>query len=95
MGNNEEHEDVICVECIGEIFTTGPPNAKGNAMNTVFSKMNAAANQRNPGDEAAPGTPQTGEDICPECNGSGKMPDRAQCNNCGGTGRIVKNVGDA
>ena len=23
-----------------------------------------------PGDEAAPGTPGTGEDICPECRGS-------------------------
>ena len=24
-----------------------------------------------PGDEAAPGTPGTGEDICPQCKGSG------------------------
>ena len=26
----------------------------------------------NPGDEARPGTPGTGADICPECNGEGK-----------------------
>jgi hypothetical protein len=26
----------------------------------------------NAGDEARPGTPGTGEDICPECNGKGK-----------------------
>jgi hypothetical protein len=25
-----------------------------------------------PGEEARPGTPGTGEDICPECKGSGK-----------------------
>ena len=30
----------------------------------------------NPGDEAAPGTPGTGEDICPECHGKGRI-DRA------------------
>lgn len=27
----------------------------------------------NPGDEAKPGTPGAGEDICPECNGTGKI----------------------
>jgi DnaJ-class molecular chaperone len=54
-----------------------------------------AANQRSPGDEAAPGTAQTGEDICPECNGSGKKTDQAKCPNCGGTGRVVRIVGDA
>jgi DnaJ-class molecular chaperone len=54
-----------------------------------------AADQRNPGDEVPPGTPQTGEDICPECNGSGKKADQGVCPNCGGTGLIVVNVGDA
>ena len=28
---------------------------------------------RNPGDEAAPGAPQTGEVACPECHGSGRV----------------------
>lgn len=55
----------------------------------------SSANRRNPGDEAAPGTPQTGEDVCPECNGSGKKADQTMCPNCGGTGVIVVNVGDA
>lgn len=54
-----------------------------------------AAGPRNPGDEAAPGTPQTGEAVCPECDGSGLTAAREKCPNCGGTGRIVKIVGDA
>ena len=46
----------------------------------------------NPGDEAPPGTPGTAEDICPVCSGSGKA-NGGQCENCGGTGRIVEGVG--
>ena len=49
---------------------------------------------RNPGDEAAPGTPQTGEAICPECGGTGRAQDR-ECPNCGGSGQVVQIVGDA
>jgi len=45
-----------------------------------------------PGDEAAPGTPGTGEDICPECSGTGKLNGKP-CPNCGGTGRIVEGIG--
>lgn len=48
----------------------------------------------NPGDDAAPGTPGTGEDICPACSGSGKE-DGQPCRNCGGTGKVVKGVGGA
>ncbi|MBD0274158.1 MAG: hypothetical protein ICV73_19785 [Acetobacteraceae bacterium] len=49
---------------------------------------------RNPGDEAAPGAPQTGEAICPECGGTGRVQS-GECPNCGGTGRVVQIVGDA
>ncbi len=49
---------------------------------------------RNPGDEAAPGAPQTGEAICPECHGTGRAQSGA-CQNCGGTGQVVQIVGDA
>ena len=47
-----------------------------------------------PGDEAPPGTPGTGEDVCPECNGSGKKAGKP-CQNCAGTGRVVRGIGGA
>jgi DnaJ-class molecular chaperone len=46
----------------------------------------------NPGDEAAPGTPSTGEALCPACGGSGRVSERP-CENCGGTGKVVQSVG--
>lgn len=45
-----------------------------------------------PGDEAPPGTPGTGEDVCPDCNGSGRI-EGAPCPTCGGRGTIVRGVG--
>jgi hypothetical protein len=47
-----------------------------------------------PGDEAPPGTPGTGEDVCPTCNSSGEV-DGETCANCEGTGRIVTGIGGA
>jgi DnaJ-class molecular chaperone with C-terminal Zn finger domain len=49
---------------------------------------------RNPGDEASPGSPQTGEHLCPDCGGSGRLQGEP-CRTCGGTGRIIAIVGDA
>jgi hypothetical protein len=46
----------------------------------------------NPGDEAPPGAPGTGEDICPVCAGSGKL-EGASCENCGGSGRVIEGIG--
>ena len=37
----------------------------------------------------------TGEDICPKCNGSGKLARGAACPECEGTGRIIRGVGGA
>ena len=48
----------------------------------------------NPGDQAPPGTPGTGEDVCPKCNSSGEV-DGETCANCEGTGRIVTGIGGA
>jgi hypothetical protein len=48
----------------------------------------------NPGDQAPPGTPGTGEVPCPDCGGTGRK-DGAPCVLCGGTGKIVKAVGGA
>ena len=46
----------------------------------------------NPGDDAAPGTPGTGENVCPTCGGSGRI-DGAECAVCGGTGRVIEGIG--
>lgn len=48
----------------------------------------------NPGDQARPGTPGTGENTCPECGGSGRVEGRA-CQSCGGTGKVIEGVGGA
>ncbi len=49
---------------------------------------------RKPGDEARPGSPQTGENICRECSGSGRR-NGAPCEACGGAGPVTVAVGDA
>jgi uncharacterized protein (DUF2267 family) len=53
-----------------------------------------------PHDDPLPGTVGTGEDICPECHGSGKAVDRKTgkmtedwCERCEGTGRIIEGIG--
>ena len=45
----------------------------------------------NPGDVAAPGTPGTGEDVCPECQGKRTVAGRP-CRTCGGTGKVIKGI---
>ena len=55
-----------------------PPGATGGAA-------------LNPGDEAAPGTPGTGENVCRECKGSGQL-EAKPCPVCGGTGKVVEGV---
>jgi DnaJ-class molecular chaperone len=44
-----------------------------------------------PGDEAPPGTPGTGEDVCPTCGGRGRL-DGQECENCFGRGRVIKAI---
>lgn len=45
-----------------------------------------------PGDDAPPGTPGTGEALCPDCAGTGRRGG-TQCATCAGTGKV--NVGVA
>jgi hypothetical protein len=47
-----------------------------------------------PGDEAPARTPGAGENICPACGGSGQL-DGADCETCGGTGKVIEEVGGA
>ena len=48
----------------------------------------------NPGDEAPPGTPDTGENVCPDCGGSGRRKG-GECPACGGTGKVIEAIGGA
>ncbi|WP_294264505.1 hypothetical protein [uncultured Sphingomonas sp.] len=45
-----------------------------------------------PGDQAEPGTPGTGENLCPDCGGSGQVDGR-DCPTCDGTGRVIEGIG--
>lgn len=53
-----------------------------------------SAPERNPGDEARPGAPQTGDQICSTCGGTGQVAE-GPCEECGGSGRVTVIVGDA
>jgi hypothetical protein len=45
-----------------------------------------------PGDDAPPGTPGTGEDVCRNCDGSGRVGGEV-CPNCDGTGKVTEGIG--
>ena len=47
-----------------------------------------------PGDEAPPGTPSTGENVCPQCGGSGRIG-ASPCPHCEGTGKVIVGIGGA
>lgn len=47
-----------------------------------------------PGDQAAEGTPGSGENVCPDCSGSGSI-DGTPCTACEGTGVVQDAVGGA
>nr|WP_075111701.1 hypothetical protein [Noviherbaspirillum massiliense] len=57
------------------------------------NNQTAKPTRLNPGDEAMPGAPGTGEDLCLECNGTGKKEGGAKCPACNGTGRVVRAIG--
>lgn len=50
--------------------------------------------QDRPGDEAPPGSPQSGENLCRRCGGTGQVEDRP-CPDCNGRGTTTVLVGDA
>jgi hypothetical protein len=47
-----------------------------------------------PGDQARPGTPGAGENICRECGGSGRLGERT-CPQCEGLGYVIEGIGGA
>jgi hypothetical protein len=73
---------------------TAPPRAppdKPAANPSVAGEEDPGA-ALDPGDEAAPGTPGTGEAVCHRCGGSGKVAG-AMCPTCGGSGKVVHGIG--
>jgi hypothetical protein len=63
-------------------------------MTIMISAVESPSADSSPGDEAPPGTPGTGEDICPKCRGTGRIG-ADPCGNCSGTGKIIKAIGGA
>jgi hypothetical protein len=47
-----------------------------------------------PGDEAPPGTPGTGENVCRRCAGRGQVNGQ-RCPDCEGSGRVISGIGGA
>ena len=45
-----------------------------------------------PGDQAPAGTPGTGENVCPRCNGSGSV-EGGTCPVCEGSGTVIEGIG--
>ena len=64
-----------------------PANSSGGTLPLPAGAMS-------PGDEAPEGTPGTGENICRECGGSGRVGDAA-CAACQGSGKVIVGVGGA
>ncbi|MFT8243124.1 hypothetical protein [Roseomonas sp. BN140053] len=62
--------------------------------NSVTTNGNAASGAPSPGDEAEPGAPQTAENSCRDCGGTGRL-DGENCPTCEGTGLVTVTVGDA
>ncbi|HSV44758.1 MAG TPA: hypothetical protein VLJ58_03115 [Ramlibacter sp.] len=52
----------------------------------------SGATPMNPADQAPPGSPATGEAVCPRCGGSGRQGP-ATCPDCGGTGKVTQGIG--
>jgi len=48
----------------------------------------------NPGDEAPPGTLDTGDNVCPDRSGSGRRKS-GECPTRGGRGKVIEAIGGA
>ena len=64
-------------------------------FNTSDQPVNVTTPPLAPGDEAAPGTPGTGENVCRVCGGTGQCGNTGPCPECAGTGRVTVGIGGA
>ena len=75
-----------------------PPSHPGtevpeHAGSAVAGQVVPDTTSPHPGDEALPGTPGTGEDVCQRCAGGGKLPGGQECPDCDGTGIVIQGIG--
>jgi hypothetical protein len=70
------------------------PTSRSRRHDETSATATPAEAKLNPGDDAAPGTPGTGEVYCPECHGRGRH-DGVRCQMCGGTGKVTRAIGGA
>jgi len=66
-----------------------------NNVNQIPAGGQGESAAMNPGDQAPEGTPGTGENVCPDCSGTGRRSGGAQCPTCGGTGIVIEGIGGA
>jgi hypothetical protein len=73
---------------------TTPPRSSSDkpAANPSVAGEEDPGAALDPGDEAAAGTPSTGEAVCQRCGGSGKLAG-SMCPTCGGSGKVVHGIG--
>lgn len=88
-----EHSMIMRYRVTMQIAFAGEQAASGQAPSAHSAQPGATAGL-NPGDEAAPGTPGTGENICPTCGGMGQAGGQP-CQMCGGTGYVIEGIGGA
>ena len=69
----------------------GASNEVGSAVESATQNVRTMA----PGDEAPPGTPNTGDDVCPDCGGTGRNKAGATCPTCLGKGTVTVGIGGA
>ncbi|KAF1050230.1 hypothetical protein [Xylophilus sp.] len=70
------------------------PGARSDQPAGAHADGGADGQSLNPGDEAPPGQAGTGENVCPQCGGSGRAG-AAACPTCSGSGKVVSIVGGA
>ena len=71
---------------------TDDPVGETRAKGTPAQQAAGAGANMNPGDEAPPGTPGTGENLCRQCGGKGRLEGGEPCPACGGSGKVIEGI---
>jgi hypothetical protein len=77
----------------GSGSSAGGGGSRGGHPGAPSPQQVGGGEKLSPGDEAAPGTVGSGDDVCPVCAGSGKNASGGACPNCRGTGIITEGIG--